>query len=140
MLTQKQEAFTLGLFKGESEIDSWRNAGYSTNYSTDAVYVNASRLAHSTKVKLRLAELRDAAASPLIMSETKRKELLSAQAERPITTMGTGKERVLAIKELNLMEKVYEAPRDPGTTVIQNFLFVLPDGTKVSPKELRETK
>ena len=77
-LTQKQENFTLNLFRDVPQNAAWGNAGYSTKYSPQVIAVNASRLANSTKVQLRLAELRAEAASSAVMN---RQELLETHTE-----------------------------------------------------------
>lgn len=43
---------------------------------------------------------------------------------------------ISAIQELNKMDKVYEPDYNPPEVKIQTFVFILPDGTKVVPKEL----
>ncbi len=78
ILTPKQENFTINLFNDVPQCKAWGNAGYSTNYSPNAISVNACRLANSTKVKLRLAELRAEAASDAVMS---RQEILETHTE-----------------------------------------------------------
>jgi len=67
-LTQKQENFTLNLLNDVPQREAWGNAGYSTNYSLAVIDVNASRLANSTKIQLRLAELRAQVADKAVMS------------------------------------------------------------------------
>ena len=58
-------------------------------------------------------------------------ELALAKVVRPV---GAG-DCIAAIKELNLMEHVYdEIP--VGVEVRQTFVFIMPDGTKVLPGEL----
>ncbi len=68
ILTQKQENFALNLFNDMPQNEAWGLSGYSTNYSPAAISVNACRLANSTKVKLRIQELRDQAANGAVMT------------------------------------------------------------------------
>jgi len=77
MLTAKQEAFALYLFQDVSQREAWKLAGYSTNYSMAALDVNASHLANLAKVKLRVKELRNLAATSTIATVIERKERLS---------------------------------------------------------------
>jgi len=84
-LTYKQEQFCLNLFKGMTQRNAWINAGYSSNYDLAIVDVRASELAAKGKVKVRLAELREQASSPLVMAETARKERLSEIARAKLT-------------------------------------------------------
>jgi len=80
-LTVKQEKFAQLIFQGMPQRRAWGEAGYSTNYALAIADVHASRLANSDKVKLRVAELRNIAASPAIINEIRRKEILSEIAE-----------------------------------------------------------
>ena len=57
-LTQKQENFCQHIFKGLSQIDAYKAAGYSQVQLVDSIYSNASQLAADAKVIHRLAELR----------------------------------------------------------------------------------
>lgn len=43
---------------------------------------------------------------------------------------------IRAISELNKMEKVYETPPTGAVQILNSFIFVLPDGTKLTPKQL----
>jgi len=76
-MTAKQEAFALGLFKGLTNREAYRQAGYSMRGTENRVDVDASRLASSPKVFLRLSQLREAVASASIADVTERKEILS---------------------------------------------------------------
>jgi len=42
-----------------------------------------------------------------------------------------------AINELNKMEHIYEDKTPEGRVIVNSFTFILPDGTRVSPKELK---
>lgn len=45
---------------------------------------------------------------------------------------------VRPITELNRMEHIYEERVPAGTTIVNTFMFILPGGQRVSPKQLRE--
>lgn len=45
---------------------------------------------------------------------------------------------VRSIAELNKMDHIYEERVPAGTTIVNTFVFVLPGGKRVSPKQLRE--
>ena len=107
-LTQKQENFTQNLFKGMTQRDAWAAAGYSTRFRVEWIDAHACRLAKNVKVVARLAELRNAVASPLIMSEIARKERLSDVGRANYTAPVRAREIVSAISELNKMEHIYE--------------------------------
>ena len=76
-LTKRQENFALNLFLDMPQREAWGKAGYSTNYSLAVLDVNASRLANSTKVKLRLAELRKKAEDESVATVLERKQKLT---------------------------------------------------------------
>jgi len=42
-----------------------------------------------------------------------------------------------AINELNKMDHIYEDKTPEGRVIVNSFTFILPDGTRVSPKELK---
>lgn len=77
MLTAKQEAFCLGLFKGLSQREAYLAAGYSSNQQPSTIDEDASRLAKDSKVVARVAELRAIAASDTIATEKERRERLT---------------------------------------------------------------
>jgi len=60
MLTQKQESFTLNIYKGLSERQAYIEAGYSTNQLPATLDRNANKLANNNKILTRLAELNKA--------------------------------------------------------------------------------
>lgn len=76
-LTQKQENFVLNLFKGMSQREAWINAGYSSNYDVAIIDTNASMMASSNKIKIRLAELRGEVSSEAIADVMERQEILT---------------------------------------------------------------
>lgn len=119
-LTQKQENYTQLLFKGVEQNKAWGDAGFSTNYSMEVLAVNASRLANSTKVKLRLGELRGAVASVNIMKVTERQERLSEIARANVILLKRDSDveadvrftdNIRAIAELNKMDGDYAPER-----------------------------
>ncbi len=84
-LTQKQENFVLNIFSGMSNREAYFQAGYSTKSSMAVVDVNACRLANSTKVLLKLEELRKQATSNKVMPVQERLERLSEIARGRLT-------------------------------------------------------
>lgn len=66
-LTPLQDRFALLLAQGKSQIDAYKEAGYRP--ATDKIaYERASRLAAQDKVKARLAELRQPAATAAVLT------------------------------------------------------------------------
>ncbi len=114
-LTQKQETFCLYLFQGVPQREAWGKAGYSTKYALPVIDVNASRLANSTKIKLRLAELRQKAEDASVANVLERKqrltEILRATIPDFVTEDGIKVERkspnIGAVSEITTKTKVY---------------------------------
>ncbi len=77
-LTQKQERFATNLLQDISQREAFLQAGYSTrNRSPSAIDVDASRLANSPKILLRLAELRKEASKALVANFEERQRILT---------------------------------------------------------------
>jgi len=93
-LSQKQETFTLNLFKGLTQRESWIQAGYSSNYSLAIVDKHACELANKGKIKERLAELREEAKTPLIADYRERQEILSEIARGRVGTLLDENQRI----------------------------------------------
>lgn len=94
-LTPKQEAFAASIVSGLSIVDAYRQHYSTDKYSTNGLYVNATKLAKQTKVALRVAELkasRDA--------ETEATELFSIAVSR---------QKLLSVYEAALSAKHYGA-------------------------------
>lgn len=98
-LTAKQESFAKGIaLDGMSYVDAYRNSYSTKNMSDDAIYVEASNLANSPKIALRIKELAKEADSPKIMNATNRKEKLSEMAESD--------DPYVAMKAIDLLNKM----------------------------------
>ena len=70
-----------------------------------------------------------------LLPKYKRKERLAELATGRVQRKLSAGECIAAIKELNLMEHVYdEVPRE--LEVHQTFVFIMPDGTRVTPGEI----
>ena len=77
-LSPSERAFVLFLFRGNSQTMAYRTAfPKSQNWSDNAVYVQASRLANSPKIILSLAELQKTCEDPTIASVIERKRKLT---------------------------------------------------------------
>ena len=101
--TAKQENFAKCIaLDGMNYVDAYRNSYSTKNMSDDAIYVEASNLANSPKIALRIKELAKEADSPRIMNATKRREKLTefADSEDPMVAMK-------AIDLLNKMDGEY---------------------------------
>ena len=125
ILTQKQEGFTLDLFKGLSETDAYKNHYSTENSSIEAIYVNACRLSKNAKVLLRLAELRTPLANAVIATVDERKELLTKFAKEDNFTDKGNLARagnVQAIAEHNKMDGSYAPIKHQ---VSQRVVFII---------------
>ena len=128
-LTQKQESFVLGLFKGLSQREAYLKAGYSAKQSPATLDRNACGLAKSNKILARWDELREEAEAATMLEVVERRQILAkvARGQYPqvvektedikVKGMRTGAERVFvltshrdpiqAIAELTKMDGIY---------------------------------
>ncbi|MCE5227871.1 MAG: terminase small subunit [Porphyromonadaceae bacterium] len=58
-LTPKQETFTQGLFKGQSQREAYKEAFDTSRMNDNTIDVKACQLANTDKIRVRLAELQD---------------------------------------------------------------------------------
>lgn|SRR3990167_310879 len=130
-LSHKQEAFVLAYLARGNAKEAARDAGYKTSSAHTVLLKNP-------KVVARLREIRDMVAIPAVMSDVRRREVLSeiaASAHRQPIKAG---DRIAAIAELNKLEGAY-APEKHAVAVVErrvSFVFIMPDGTNIMPKEL----
>lgn len=123
-LTQKQENFTLNILKGMTQREAWIQAGYSSNYALPLVDIHACALARKDKIKIRLSELRESAASPAKMQIAEREERLSFIArENNDGKFGFQRQpNITAIQELNKMDNIYEPIKVDLTQGLEELL------------------
>ena len=76
-LTQKQTTFALNIFKGMSQREAWKEAGYSTRYPIAHIDRDASLLANSPKILQRLQELNKRTEDASVMDVLERKQVLT---------------------------------------------------------------
>ena len=143
----RHERFAQAVFSGMIAKDATLESGYIYKnidaVKNDAVLrATASRLLANVNIQARIKELQNAKAEKIIseavMPVQERLQRLSLFSREDLQ----GKHgpvrhsNIAAIREINLMESIYTTPPDTGATVINSFTFILPDGTKVRPKEL----
>ncbi len=128
----RQEKFCLEYISGKSGQKAAIDAGYSPR----SARVTASRLLTKANITSRIAELQNEAASNKVLTVRQRKERLSEIALNS-TIEGNP---VQAIAELNKMEKIYSEEAPNVTEIVQSFVFILPDGTRVTPRQLIQLK
>lgn len=92
-LTQKQETYTLNLFKGMYQRDAYIDA-YHPAYALSTIDANASRLANNEKVKTRSEELRKQAEDDSIASVVERKQILTEITRGRVGTLLDDNQRI----------------------------------------------
>lgn len=142
LLTQKQENFCLNYIKTSNATESAINAGYSIK---TAQVIGSENLSKPMIIK-RISELREPSVNSTKMQLAEREERLSEIARANILEFKGDSEiiadvkfgdNIRAIQELNKMDNIYSQPPIQGD-IVQTFVFVLPDGTKAYPKQLKE--
>ena len=132
-LTVRNEQYAQLLFKGMSQYDAYMTV-YQPHYARYAVDINASQLANSAKLKLRLAELRNCVTAQSIATVTERQERLTTFIREDLTSPRTGNparmSNIAAVQELNKMTHVYEEQIAPNI----NIAFVIGKGYRELPK------
>lgn len=139
----KQEKFCLNIISGMSLTDSYIDAYNAQNWTRNAVMVEASRLVATETVAIRIKELRAELAKQPIMSVQERLMRLTEIArENNYSDKGNliRGPNIAAIRETNLMTGVYQEGPQNTTEIVNNFLFVMPDGTIKSPGQLVQRK
>lgn len=180
MMTQKQDGFTLDLFKGLRAVEAYKNNYNTVNMGLNAINVEACRLAQNPKIALKLEELRREARLDDVADYQERQRILTQIARGNITdylTCGPDRDSicvgpespntkalqevtsktdydkdgsgvavvtkiklhnpVTAIDLLNKMDGIYSDIAPTQTQVINSFTFILPNGTRVTPKQLK---
>lgn len=132
-LTIKQELFVSYLAQGRTVVDSAKLAGYGTN--------NTWMLTRTKRIQYRLNELRNQIASRATLSTIadlkERKEKLTEILRAALKEGEVNPSHKIAAADiLNKIDRLYaqDAPRE--TETYTTFIFVMPDGTKVRPREL----
>lgn len=139
MLTQRQENFTLNLFNGMTQRDAWIKAGYSSKYTMAIVDKNACEMANSSKIQVRLAELRKDATSGVVMTVQKRMERLSSIADEELFGSSgsiTRGSNIQAIAELNKMDGSYA----PDKLDVSGEILITPNMRALAAKEMLEIR
>lgn len=116
-LTQKQEIFTLNLFKGMYQRDAYIDA-YKPTYALATIDANASRLANNEKVRARLEELRQVAEDTTIASVVERKQVLTeivrGRFANFMSNLTKDKLESAALQEIRIVEFVGGLPGKDG--------------------------
>ena len=84
-MTEKMEKFAYAIFQGYTQRKAWEYAGYSTNYAPAIVDTNACNLAKTTKIQMRLQELRQEARTAAVADYQERQEILSQIARSKLS-------------------------------------------------------
>lgn len=122
-LTAQQEKFAQAIaLEDMNQADAYRSAYNTSRMSDEVIWVKASELANSGKVAVRIAELRQQAMTPKVMSAQKRREKLTelANDEDPNVAMK-------AIDLLNKMDGEYVQKVEAAVTNAVNISIELSD-------------
>ena len=138
-LTQKQENFRNDLFAGIPQRDAYINH-YNTEHMLPAtIDREACALANNHKVATSLAEMRAGVKREAIADVAERQERLTdIIRHKPSPEKVSGKERILAIGELNKMDHIYTEPVTVPKVTVHTSIFILPDGQRLTAKQLKE--
>ena len=132
-LTAKQEKFAQLLFQGVTQYDAYMQT-YSPTDNRNIADVAAHRVASSSKIRLRLAELSAKAESETVATVIERKERLSEFIREDIVSK-TGNliriSNIASIQELNKMDKLYS---EGGNTYNDIKVLIV----RERPKELED--
>ena len=98
-LTPQQEKFAQAIaLENMNQADAYRSAYDTSKMGDDTIYVKASELANKDKISVRIAELRQQAMTPKVMSAQKRREKLTELAENDDPNV--------AMKAIDLLNKM----------------------------------
>ena len=132
-LTQKQERFCVEYYRTGDK----RQSAVSASYSLKSASVIPSLNLAKPEIQERIRQLREQEEKEAIADVQERKGKLTQVYRKPLPTKVSAREQVMAITEHNRMDGSYPAERAPvKVEVVRSFIFVLPDGTRVKPKEL----
>ena len=99
-LTAKQEKFCQAIADGMNQTDAYKSAYDVRNYPEKKIWVKASELANTGKVKGRIKELKEKLAKKQLWTRERSVILLGNIAHN---TSERSSDRISAIKELNAM-------------------------------------
>tara|TARA_Y100000310_G_scaffold187118_1_gene187209 strand:- start:695 stop:1165 length:471 start_codon:yes stop_codon:yes gene_type:complete len=136
MLTKKQELFCVNIFQGMTQRDAWINAGYSDKYALVDIDTHACHLANKDKIKTRIDDLRNQAASSAIGTVQEREEILTDIYKETKTYPA---HKMQAIDIHNKMTNVYKQEVSlPVDELSEAFVFSLFSRMQANRKQLQE--
>lgn len=98
-LTSQQEKFAQAIaLEDMNQADAYRSAYDTSRMGDDTIYVKASNLASKDKIAVRIAELRQQAMTPKVMTAQKRREKL--------TELAKNEDPNVAMKAIDLLNKM----------------------------------
>lgn len=103
MLTAKEEKFCVNVVSGMTYTDAYKNSYNASNMTDKTANEKASIMASKDKIKTRILELRNEAASEAVMSALQRKLVLT----NIIKIGNNDNDRMKAIDILNKMDGEY---------------------------------
>jgi phage terminase small subunit len=138
MLTAKQETFALCLFRGMSNREAWKQAGYSMRGQENTIDAHASRLTINDKVAARLKELRQQVADPTIATVVERKQRLTKIVRVDLKPEEvTPRDVIAATQELNKLGGDYPNEKKVADA-LSDIVFVIGKGYKDSNSDITQ--
>ena len=122
MLTEKQEKFAQNIIAGMSQADAYRSAYCCKNMSSNAIYVNASKLMADTKITLRVEELRKQMEDEAVMTAKERLKWLTGiiRSDKESTA-----DKLRASDQMNKMQGKYVTKVQGDLTVHKKLEDIL---------------
>ena len=122
MLTEKQEKFAQNIIAGMSQADAYRSAYSCKNMSSNAIYVNASKLMADTKITLRVEELRKQMEDEAVMTAKERLKWLTGiiRSDKESTA-----DKLRASDQMNKMQGEYVTKVQGDLTVHKKLEDIL---------------
>ena len=122
MLTEKQEKFAQNIIAGMSQADAYRSAYSCKNMSSNAIYVNASKLMADTKITLRVEELRKQMEDEAVMTAKERLKWLTGiiRSDKESTA-----DKLRASDQMNKMQGEYVTKMQGDLTVHKKLEDIL---------------
>ena len=126
-LTAKQEKFAQLLFRGHTQYDAYMQT-YSPSDNRNLVDVNASRIANSTKIKLRVEELNAPVLDSLVSDKIERRQNLTKLERLPLDSESISASN--KIQAIGLHSKLAGDFEEPAFQDNRQFIYITSEKAK----------
>ncbi|MFC1928647.1 terminase small subunit [Chloroflexota bacterium] len=127
----RQERFCIEYIKTGNATQAATIAGYSRKTARSIACENLTK----PYILARIRELQEQTTTAKVLSVVERKEILSKIMIAPLNPSSiTASHVTQAADIINKMDRVYTEAAPKEGEVYNTFVFVLPDGTRLSPK------